>query len=123
MRLDQGEVNRQKGIKIGYLPQDGLSFTGRTVFEECLSVFDEAIALEQEQEDLAHRMGELDPSSDEYADVLERYSWVIDRLVMFLNVTASPLIRPLPGALRSPSSVTSPYPAPSVNSRRVHPRT
>ncbi len=78
-RFDSGEVNRQKGLKIGYLPQDGLSFSGRSVFDECLSVFDEAIALEQEQEDLAHKMGEVDPASDEYAEVLERYSWVIDR--------------------------------------------
>ncbi|MBI1355980.1 MAG: ATP-binding cassette domain-containing protein [Acidobacteria bacterium] len=78
-RLDAGEINRQKGLKIGYLPQDGLSFTGRSVFDECLSVFDEAIALEREQEELAHKMGELDPSSEEYSDVLERYSYVIDR--------------------------------------------
>ena len=79
-QLDHGEVTRQKGLKIGYLPQDGLSFTGRTVFEECLSVFDEAIALEQEQEELAHKMGELDPAADEYTEVLDRYSWVTDRL-------------------------------------------
>ncbi len=78
-RLDAGDVNRQKGLRIGYLPQDGLSFTGRTVFAECLSVFDEAIALEKEQADLEHKMGELDPESDEYNDVIERYTWVMDR--------------------------------------------
>ena len=101
-RLDQGEVNRQKGIKIGYLPQDGLSFTGRTVFEECLSVFDEAIALEQEQEDLAHRMGELDPSSDEYADVLERYSWVIDRHTALDGYTKEAQVGTVLGGLAFP---------------------
>ena len=78
-RLDHGEVNQQKGLRIGYLPQDGLSFSGRTLFEECLSVFDEAIALEQEQEDLAHQMGELDPQSDAYEAVMDRYTWVMDR--------------------------------------------
>ena len=78
-RLDSGDVNRQKGLRIGYLPQDGLTFTGRTVFAECLSVFDEAIALEKEQTELEHEMGELDPSSDEYNDVIERYTWVMDR--------------------------------------------
>jgi len=78
-RFDSGEVNRQKGLKIGYLPQDGLSFSGRSVFDECLSVFDEAISLEKEQEELAHQMGELDHESDEYAEVIERYSYVIDR--------------------------------------------
>ena len=78
-RLDAGEVNRQKGLRIGYLPQDGLSFTGRSVFDECLSVFDEAIALEREQQELEHKMGELDPSGDEYNGVIERYTWVMDR--------------------------------------------
>lgn len=77
--LDDGEVNSQNGLRIGYLPQDGLSFSGRTLFEECLSVFDEAIALEAEQEELAHKMGEVDPSSDEYTEILDRYTWVIDR--------------------------------------------
>jgi len=28
-----------KGIRAGYLPQDGITLTGRTVFNECLSVF------------------------------------------------------------------------------------
>ncbi len=79
-QLDSGEISRQKGIKIGYLPQDGLSFTGRSVFDECLSVFDEAIALEREQEELAHKMGELDPVSAEYGEVIDRYGWVSDRL-------------------------------------------
>ncbi len=77
--LDDGEVNSQKGLRIGYLPQDGLSFSGRTLFEECLSVFDEAIALEAEQEELTHKMGEIDPTSDEYTEVLDRYTWVMDR--------------------------------------------
>ena len=101
-KLDHGEVNRQKGIKIGYLPQDGLSFTGRTVFEECLSVFDEAIALEQEQEDLAHQMGELDPSSDDYADVLERYSWVIDRHTALDGYTKEAQVGTVLGGLAFP---------------------
>ncbi len=78
-QLDEGEINRQKGLRVGYLPQDGLTFTGRTVFEECLSVFDEAIALEKEQDELTHKMSDVDPASDEYADVVERYTWVMDR--------------------------------------------
>ncbi|MBI4877007.1 MAG: ABC-F family ATP-binding cassette domain-containing protein, partial [Acidobacteria bacterium] len=36
--LDYGSISSTKGITAGYLPQDGLSLTGRTVFGECLSV-------------------------------------------------------------------------------------
>jgi ATP-binding cassette subfamily F protein 3 len=71
--LDYGSTNVMKGIRAGYLPQDGITLTGRTVFNECLSVFDEVRALEEEQQELARRMGELDHSSPEYAQVAERY--------------------------------------------------
>ncbi|HLI83072.1 MAG TPA: ABC-F family ATP-binding cassette domain-containing protein [Bryobacteraceae bacterium] len=71
--LDSGSVSVQRGITIGYLPQEGLSLSGRTVFAECMTVFAGLRALEQEQEDLAHRMAELDPASPEYADVAERF--------------------------------------------------
>jgi len=71
--LDNGELNLQKGIRIGYLPQDGLSMQGRTVFEECMTVFDTLRDLEQEQEQLLHRMSDVDPASDEYAEIAERY--------------------------------------------------
>ncbi len=101
-RFDSGEVNRQKGIRVGYLPQDGLSFTGRSVFDECLSVFDEAISLEQEQEDLAHKMGEIDPSSDEYTEVLERYSWVIDRHTALDGYTKEAQVGSVLGGLAFP---------------------
>ena len=48
-------------MTIGYLPQDGLSLTGRTVFAEGMSVFDELREMEKELEALHHSLGELDP--------------------------------------------------------------
>jgi len=77
--LDSGSMTLQKGLKIGYLPQDGLSLSGRTLFDECLAAFDEALGLEREQEELAHKMSELDHESPEYEAVTDRYQWVADR--------------------------------------------
>ncbi len=71
--LDYGTINLAKGVRAGYLPQDGINLTGRSVFAECMSVFDSLRALEQEQKDLAHRMAELDHSSAEYQQIAERY--------------------------------------------------
>jgi ATP-binding cassette subfamily F protein 3 len=71
--LDYGSSTRAKGTTSGYLPQDGLSVGGRTVFAECLSVFSGLQQMEQEMESLAHRMAELDPASREYAGVADRY--------------------------------------------------
>jgi ATP-binding cassette, subfamily F, member 3 len=78
--LDYGSVQRMRGMSIGYLPQDGLALSGRTVFEECLSVFDELRAMEREFESLAHALSELDPASPEYATVADRYSHVESKL-------------------------------------------
>jgi ATP-binding cassette subfamily F protein 3 len=71
--LDYGTISIAKGISAGYLPQDGLTLSGKTVFDECMSVFSELRAMEQEMEDLTGRMPELDHTSPEYAQVAERY--------------------------------------------------
>src|ERR1700732_2680667 len=71
--LDYGSISTAKGISAGYLPQDGLTLSGRTVFAECMAVFSELREMEQEMEDLTARMPELDHSSSEYVQVAERY--------------------------------------------------
>jgi ATP-binding cassette, subfamily F, member 3 len=71
--LDSGTISTQKGVTIGYLPQEGLSLSGRSVFAECMTVFAGLRELELEQEHLAHRMAELDPASSEYAQVADRF--------------------------------------------------
>ncbi len=78
--LDYGQLTRVKGMTIGYLPQDGLALSGRTVFDECLSVFDELHALERESIELTHTLSEADPKSPQYAAAAERYSDIADQL-------------------------------------------
>jgi len=48
--LDYGSIVSAKNTTFGYLPQDGLQLSGRTVFDECMSVFSNLRALEQEME-------------------------------------------------------------------------
>ena len=71
--LDDGSLSAAKGHTTGYLPQDGLALSGRTVLQECLSVFSDLLDMEKEMEALTHRMGDLDHESEEYARVTERY--------------------------------------------------
>ncbi len=78
--LDYGTMQRMKGMTIGYLPQDGLTLSGRTVFEECLTVFDELRAMEREFEAVAHALAELDPASVEYAAAANKFSHIEGRL-------------------------------------------
>ncbi|HEY0795978.1 MAG TPA: ABC-F family ATP-binding cassette domain-containing protein [Acidisarcina sp.] len=72
--LDYGTVQRAKGMTVGYLPQDGLSLSGRTVFDECLSVFAELQSMEAELEALYSQLAELDHESAEYQVAADRFS-------------------------------------------------
>jgi len=71
--LDKGSINAAKGTTAGYLPQDGLALSGSSVLSECLSVFDDVLAMEREMEAQTHRMAELDHESAEYRQVAERF--------------------------------------------------
>ncbi len=74
--LDYGTVQRTKGMSMGYLPQDGLSLSGRTVFDECLSVFEELIGMEKELETLSTALAELDHESSQYQAAAARFSHI-----------------------------------------------
>ncbi len=76
--LDYGTLSRTKGMTLGYLPQDGLEMRGKTVFEECLSVFDAVRGLEQESEELSAQLSEHAPGSPEYERAAERFGEVAD---------------------------------------------
>ncbi len=82
--LDYGTLQQTRGMSMGYLPQEGLRLTGRTVFEECLTVFDEIHAMEHEIELLATKMAGLGDlqnagASSEYESAAERYSMLQER--------------------------------------------
>src|SRR6266851_3608916 len=71
--LDYGNVSVAKGISAGYLPQDGLTLSGKTVFAECMSVFSRLSNMEKELEQLTASMADLDSTSAEYGQVADRY--------------------------------------------------
>jgi ATP-binding cassette, subfamily F, member 3 len=77
--LDYGELQRTRGMSIGYLPQEGLRLTGRSIFEECLTVFDEIREMQGEIERLGEQLAELDHESAEYASAAERFSLLQER--------------------------------------------
>ena len=71
--LDYGTITVAKGTTAGYLPQEGLDLAGRSVFDECLSVFADMLGMEEEMRALSSRMADLDPESIGYAQVADRH--------------------------------------------------
>jgi ATP-binding cassette subfamily F protein 3 len=76
LQPESGEVLKQKNISIGYLPQDNVTHSGQTLFDEAYSALDDIISLQkketyltdqlknpeltnEEKMDLAHQLGEV----------------------------------------------------------------
>ena len=70
--LDYGTISFPKNVRLGYLPQDGLSLSGRTVFAECMTVFSSLREMEQELETLHANLAGMDPASAEYSAAADR---------------------------------------------------
>jgi ATP-binding cassette subfamily F protein 3 len=76
---DSGTVVKPAGLTIGYLPQDGLSHSGRTVFEEASSAFQPLLDMKTEMHDIEHRLGDATVPDTEHEAMLHRYSDLQDR--------------------------------------------
>ena len=72
LQQNGGEINKPKGYRIGYLPQEGIHVKGKTVYEETESAFGEAQEWQRELDDLEKELDTLDPRSDPYSKALER---------------------------------------------------
>src|SRR5262245_2946932 len=71
---DRGAVVKPSGLTIGYLPQDGLHHTGRTLIEEAGQAFKSLLDMRDEIASLEDRLGHDAASEAEHAEMLTRYS-------------------------------------------------
>src|SRR5262245_18773236 len=76
---DSGTIVTPASLTVGYLPQDGLDHSGRTVFEEAASAFAPLLAMKAEMHELEERMGAPETPEAEQARMLDRYSELSDR--------------------------------------------
>lgn len=78
-----GTVDKAKGLRLGYLPQVMQHVDGRTVYEECETVFAHIRTLQEEVDTLLKEMSErTDYDTPEYTELIERYSLRSDELSM-----------------------------------------
>jgi ATP-binding cassette, subfamily F, member 3 len=71
---DSGNILKPSTLTVGYLPQDGLAHSGRTLIDEATSAFGDLLAIKAEMHDVEERLG--DPAIPEAAhdEMLSRYS-------------------------------------------------
>src|SRR5258706_9292696 len=76
---DSGGVLKAAALTVGYLPQDGLTHSGRSVFDEASSAFAELLAMKAEMHALEERLGDASIPAQEHDAMLSRYSDLQDR--------------------------------------------
>ena len=74
---DSGSVVKPQGLTIGYLPQDGLTYSGRTLREEASLAFKPLLEMRDEIAHLEERLGH-DASEGEHEAMLTRYAELQD---------------------------------------------
>src|SRR5438552_3184744 len=76
---DAGGILKPALLTVGYLPQDGLTHAGRTVFEEATTAFEELLAIKAEMHSLEARLGDPEIPEPQHDEMLVRYSDLQDR--------------------------------------------
>src|ERR1700736_3198716 len=76
---DSGAILKPASLTVGYLPQDGLVHSGRTVFDEASSAFDKLLSMKSEMHALEERLGDESIPGAEHEAMLHRYSDLQER--------------------------------------------
>ena len=76
---DSGSILKPSALTVGYLPQDGLSHAGRSVFDEATSAFGDLLAMKAEMHELEERLGDPAIPEAEHEAMLGRYSDLQER--------------------------------------------
>ncbi len=73
LRADSGEVAIPRDFRVGYLPQSGVAYTGRSLIEEAETAFDRLHALVARKEELELRLGSVTEASRETEQLLRQH--------------------------------------------------
>jgi len=71
---DEGAISASRNTTYGYLPQEELTLRGRTLFDECVTVFGRLSVIESRMRELEHHMGEIPPEDPEHDRVMREYA-------------------------------------------------
>jgi ATP-binding cassette subfamily F protein 3 len=71
VKLDDGVIERPEFVTLGYLPQDGITTKGNTLYKEVESSFENVLTLQKKIDAATERMYELDPQEEEYYELID----------------------------------------------------
>ena len=69
---DDGSIDKANYVTIGYLPQDGIVASGKSLYTEVESAFSDILELKKRIEEATHELQSLDTESKVYQSTLEK---------------------------------------------------
>ncbi len=72
-QAESGTVSKAHYVTAGYLPQDGVTAVGKTLYKEVETAFEDVLLVQQELDEAHAALATLDPSGTEYMEMLEIY--------------------------------------------------
>jgi len=75
---DAGTLALPRGSQVGYLPQHIMGLGGIGVLDHALQAFADLHALEERRGQLEHQLATVDPQSDDYTTIMDRYMAVCE---------------------------------------------
>ena len=72
----EGQIQFSRGVRVGYLPQRAQLHSERTLWQECLHVFDDLLSRQKELRALEEKMSR---SQENTAEIMEAYGKKIGR--------------------------------------------
>ena len=80
LQPESGKVIKQKGINIGYLPQENVTHSGKTLIEEASSALTTIISLQEKETKLTNELSNINLNEDEKLDLVNQLGEVHHRL-------------------------------------------
>lgn len=86
---ESGNLHKQKNISIGYLPQDQVTHSGRTLIDEAQSALSDIVLLQEKEKLLSHCLSNDKLLDDERTDLINQLGEVHHRLEELDSFTAA----------------------------------
>lgn len=68
---DAGTIEKRDHVTFGYLPQDGITASGRSLYEEAETAFEDVLSLQKKLDEAGDQMATMDTSTEEFYDLID----------------------------------------------------
>ena len=68
---DSGRIEKARVVTVGYLPQDGISTKGRTLYKEAETAFEQVLKIQSDLDEVHQSLNTLDSNSPSYGEIIE----------------------------------------------------